>query len=30
MAKHTNEINERVKEIVYMECENLHDISKLL
>lgn len=28
MAKHTNEINERVKEIVYMEYENLHDISE--
>jgi len=28
MAKHTNKINERVKEIVYMECENLHDISE--
>lgn len=28
MAKHTNKINERVKEIVYMECESLHDISE--
>ena len=26
MAKRTNKINERVKEIVYMKCENLHDI----
>ena len=28
MAKHTSKINERVKEIVYMQCENLHDISE--
>ena len=28
MAKRTNKINERVREIVWMECENLHDISE--
>lgn len=28
MAKRTNKINEREREIVNMECENLRDISK--
>lgn len=28
MAKHTNKINERVREIFNMECENRHDISE--
>lgn len=28
MAKHSKKIEERVKEIFYMECENIHDISE--
>lgn len=28
MAKRTNKINEREREIVNMECENLRDISE--